>query len=174
MKWIKASERNPNKDGNYYIKKGEERFITTYDNGIRFGISGEIEWLDESETPTPEVGKGMEEVLQKHLSKSHYVTPLLNFEKEFVYKAISEWAAIQCEAKDAEYAKKEHSLRNELQGLLSKQAASMLNKFSEKDAEIKELREWIELALNHFDCLTMSDYQRETICNLKQALNKKP
>lgn len=54
MKWIKSNERLPERSGDFYIKKNHERYLTTYDIGIGFGITGNIEWLDESESPVPD------------------------------------------------------------------------------------------------------------------------
>jgi len=46
----------------------------------------------ESEPPTPEVGKGIEEILDKHLSGFTWI----HWSKNNAMNAMSEWAAIQC------------------------------------------------------------------------------
>lgn len=69
MKWILASERLPEKSGDFYIKKNHERYLTTYDIGIGFGIYGNIEWLDESESPVPNKVDAAVELLQKQIDR---------------------------------------------------------------------------------------------------------
>jgi hypothetical protein len=50
-RWTKASEQKPESDGAYVVKIHGKKFITTFDKGIGFGISGPLEWLDESIEP---------------------------------------------------------------------------------------------------------------------------
>ena len=52
MKWIKASESLPEVFyGEFVVKKNGRKLITTFDQKTGFGISGNIEWLDESPAP---------------------------------------------------------------------------------------------------------------------------
>lgn len=58
MKWIKVSERLPEKWGKYYIKytnhRGEQKTGSLFD-GIKFPHhKSEVEWLDESQSEDAE------------------------------------------------------------------------------------------------------------------------
>ncbi len=49
LRWVKASERLPEKSGNYYVKHYGEKFLATFDKGIGFGSAmNNCEWLDEA------------------------------------------------------------------------------------------------------------------------------
>ena len=132
-----------------HAEDGTETFIAICDSAEKADfITKACNQFSLSPDPTPEVGKmDANKIYLEEIKKGAKCFTIDDCIKECTLAAIramERYANQQCEVKDAEYAEKEHSLRNELQGLLSKQAASMLDKFSEKDAEIKELREQIK------------------------------
>ena len=123
MKWIKASERMPlitNGFAKQIVTKWTFDKVTNGESNIQMRTTTtnqfidllkemidlrKVEWLDESETTTPEVGKTIEEIFDRKYEiyrnlENNPPIPLLA--KTMILQAMSEWAAIQCEAKDAE------------------------------------------------------------------------
>jgi hypothetical protein len=119
MKWIKASERKPDKDGVFIARKNGQYILTTFDKKIEFGIrSDSLEWLDESESPTPAgKGKTMEEINISQI--------------ELLYDAFCNWYE--------DDGSRDTFLRSEAMTAVNKYATQQT---AAKDAEIADLKRW--------------------------------
>jgi len=102
MKWIKASDRLPDVEGQFYINAAPYRMYFNPDPDFgslkKLWLYNNYEWLDESPaTPTA----GMEEVLDDYGANSGYPS---YYHKNNVLQAMSEFASIQCAERDREIA----------------------------------------------------------------------